>query len=101
MDPPLPNQDEEKNVMGDEKDEESIVRDEGEVLLLENQSKMDLNEKPMRKQRGDKHVEPVIPFHKLPFPQRLWQSKVSKRESRFKKMLSNLEISMPFMEAVT
>ncbi|XP_031095140.1 uncharacterized protein LOC115999430 [Ipomoea triloba] len=48
----------------------------------------------------DKEIDDsVIPYNLLPFPQRLWKSKESERESKFHKMLDKLEISMPFVEA--
>ncbi|XP_031120861.1 uncharacterized protein LOC116024096 [Ipomoea triloba] len=53
-------------------------------------------------ERKNKKVDnSVIPCNLLPYPQRLWKSKESDRESEFHKMLDKLEISMPFVEAIT
>ncbi|XP_031116512.1 uncharacterized protein LOC116020170 [Ipomoea triloba] len=58
---------------------------------------------PSKKHEGkNKKVDDsVIPYNLLPYPQRLWKSKESDRDSKFHKMLDKLEISMPFVEAIT
>lgn len=55
----------------------------------------------MKKSKGKQDDDFVILYNILPFPQRLWQSKETKRESRFKNMLINLEIFMLFMDVET
>ncbi|XP_031095086.1 uncharacterized protein LOC115999372 [Ipomoea triloba] len=52
-------------------------------------------------ERNKKAGDSVVPCNLLPYPQRLWRSKESDRESKFHRMLDKLEISMPFVEAVT
>ncbi|XP_031108403.1 myb-like protein I [Ipomoea triloba] len=57
------------------------------------------SKKPERKNKqvGDS----VVPCNILLFPQRLWRFKETERENKFKMMLDKLEISMPFVDAVT
>ncbi|XP_031101856.1 uncharacterized protein LOC116005760 [Ipomoea triloba] len=54
-----------------------------------------------KKNKGNQIDDSVIPCNLLPFPQRLWKSKETERENKFKMILDKLEISMPFVDAVT
>ncbi|XP_031131807.1 uncharacterized protein LOC116033188 [Ipomoea triloba] len=92
-----------------ENDEEIVVEsdNEEEPLIKNDKSKgkapmQEQSARNKRKVSKDKKIDDaVIPYNLLPFPQRLWKSKESERESKFHKMLDKLEISMPFVEAVT
>ncbi|XP_031120403.1 uncharacterized protein LOC116023542 [Ipomoea triloba] len=59
------------------------------------------NESKKGAPKGKQTHDSVIPCNLLPFPQRLWKSKDTERENKFKMMLDKLEISMPFVDVVT
>jgi len=117
-DPPYPTDDrtQEREVEEDviekekiDKEEEVVVESENEEepLIQKDKSKgkahvQEQSARNKKKVSKDKEIDDsVIPYNLLPFPQRLWKSKESERESKFHKMLDKLEISMPFVEAVT
>ncbi|XP_031101933.1 uncharacterized protein LOC116005835 [Ipomoea triloba] len=94
-DPPFPDdnialEDEgkEKELLPQKRDPEGLV-----------QTKEDTSQG--KKNKGKQINDSVIPCNLLPFPQRLWKSKEIERENKFKMMLDKLEISMPFVDAVT
>ncbi|XP_031096890.1 uncharacterized protein LOC116001139 [Ipomoea triloba] len=88
----------EVEIESDKEEEPLIQRDKskGKAPMLEESA-------PGKKRvnKGKEIDDSVIPCNLLLFPQRLWKSKESERENKFHKMLDKLEISIPFVEAVT
>ncbi|XP_031095161.1 uncharacterized protein LOC115999453 [Ipomoea triloba] len=110
-DPPLPSNDLVPK-RTDKKDEgtqvEDVLDDSEEEPVIQRDSAKgkapvpDESTPSKKHERKNKKVDDsVIPCNLLPYPQRLWKSKESDRESKFHKMLDKLEISMPFVEAIT
>ncbi|XP_031095146.1 uncharacterized protein LOC115999436 [Ipomoea triloba] len=110
-DPPFPSNDPVPE-KADKKDEgvqvEDVLDDSEEEPVVQGDSvKEKVPEKnesaPCKKheRKNKKEDDSVIPYNLLPYPQRLWKSKESDRESKFYKMLDKLEISMPFVEAIS
>ncbi|XP_031099691.1 uncharacterized protein LOC116003890 [Ipomoea triloba] len=83
----------------DDSEEEPVVQRDSVKGKAPEQDESALSKKHERKNK--KVDDSVIPYNLLPYPQRLWKSKESYRESKFHKMLDKLEISMPFVEAIT
>ncbi|XP_031101904.1 putative mediator of RNA polymerase II transcription subunit 15 [Ipomoea triloba] len=83
----------------DESEEEPVLQRDSAKGKAPMQDESAPSKKPEKKdkQNGDS----VVPCNLLPFPQRLWRSKETERENKFKMMLDKLEISMPFVDAVT
>ncbi|XP_031127528.1 uncharacterized protein LOC116029620 [Ipomoea triloba] len=87
-----------EDVLDDSEEEPVVQRGSVKGKALE----QDENAPSKKHERKNKKVDDsVIPCNLLPYPQRLWKSKESDRESKFHKMLDKLEISMPFVEAIT
>ncbi|XP_031095176.1 uncharacterized protein LOC115999469 [Ipomoea triloba] len=83
----------------DDSEEEPVVQGDS---IKEKAPEQDESAPSKKHERKNKKVDDsVIPYNLLPYPQRLWKSKQSDRESKFHKMLDKLEISMPFVEAIT
>ncbi|XP_031096950.1 uncharacterized protein LOC116001201 [Ipomoea triloba] len=83
----------------DESEEEPVLQRDSAKGKAPMQDESDPSKKPEKK---DKQIgDSVVPCNLLPFPQRLWRSKETERENKFKMMLDKLEISMPFVDAVT
>ncbi|XP_031120918.1 uncharacterized protein LOC116024157 [Ipomoea triloba] len=110
-DPPLPSNDPVLE-RTDNKDEgvqvEDVFDDSEEEPMVQRDSvkgkapEQDESAPSKKHERKNKKVDDsVTPYNLLPYPQRLWKSKESDRESKFHKMLDKLEISMPFVEAIT
>ncbi|MEQ5213051.1 hypothetical protein ABN235_19045, partial [Morganella morganii] len=110
-DPPFPSNDPVPE-KADKKDEgiqvEDVLDDSEEAPMVQRDSvkgkapEQDESAPSKKHERKNKKVDDsVIPYNLLPYPQRLWKSKESDRESKFHKMLDKLEISMPFVEAIT
>ncbi|XP_031104479.1 uncharacterized protein LOC116007958 [Ipomoea triloba] len=83
----------------DDSEEEPVVQGDSVKEKVPEQNESAPSKKYERKNK--KVDDSVIPYNLLPYPQRLWKSKESDRESKFHKMLDKLEISMPFVEAIT
>ncbi|XP_031096832.1 uncharacterized protein LOC116001071 [Ipomoea triloba] len=87
-----------KDILDDSEKEPVVQRDSVKGKAPE----QDESAPSKKHERKNKKVDDsVIPYNLLPYPQRLWKSKESDRESKFHKMLDELEISMPFVEAIT
>ncbi|XP_031127527.1 uncharacterized protein LOC116029619 [Ipomoea triloba] len=117
-DPPYPTNDKELE-KGNEKNESELEKEEVEIQdILESDNEEELliqrdkakgkapmqdesNENKKVAPKGKQTHDSVIPCNLLPFPQRLWKSKDTERENKFKMMLDKLKISMPFVDAVT
>ncbi|XP_031120309.1 uncharacterized protein LOC116023448 [Ipomoea triloba] len=110
-DPPLPSNDPVPK-KADKKEEgvqvEDVLDDSEEKPVVQGDSvkekapEQDESAPSKKHERKNKMVDDsVIPYNLLPYPQRLWRSKESDRESKFHKMLDKLEISMLFVEAIT
>ncbi|XP_019190798.1 PREDICTED: uncharacterized protein LOC109185273 [Ipomoea nil] len=94
-----PNEEEIEKNLESENDNEPLIqrnKSKGKEPIQEgnNSSKKNVN-------KGKQIDDSVIPCNLLPFPQRLWKTKETERENKFKTMLDKLEISMPFVEAIT
>ncbi|XP_031115837.1 uncharacterized protein LOC116019689 [Ipomoea triloba] len=117
-DPPYPTNDKElekeneKNESEQEKEEVEIQDilesdNEEEPLIQRDKAKgkapmqVESNENKKGAPKGKQTHDSVIPCNLLPFPQRLRKSKDTERVNKFKMMLDKLEISMPFVDAVT
>ncbi|XP_031119033.1 uncharacterized protein LOC116022450 [Ipomoea triloba] len=117
-DPPYPTNDKElekdneKNESEQEKEEVEIQDilesdNEKEPIIQRDKAKgktpmqVESNENKKGAPKDKQTHDSVIPCNLLPFPQRLWKSKDTERENKFKMMLDKLEISMPFVDAVT
>ncbi|XP_031104906.1 uncharacterized protein LOC116009868 [Ipomoea triloba] len=109
-DPPFPSNDRVPK-KADKKDEgvqvEDVLDDSEEEPVIQKDSAKGKAHVPdesvpsKKPERNKKAGDSVIPCNLLPYPQRLWRSKESDRESKFHKMIDKLEIYMPFVEAVT
>ncbi|XP_031104605.1 uncharacterized protein LOC116009275 [Ipomoea triloba] len=87
-----------EDILDDSEEEPVVQRDSVKGKALE----QDESAPSKKHERKNKKVDDsVIPYNLLPYPQRLWKSKESDRESKFHKILDKLEISMPFFEAIT